>query len=397
MMNAKVQWQKQTEKLWNGFESLYGKLQSFCSDKKRAAIFLGILVIGGLSGGYFWHSQQKPIAVAQEQVLVRAQKIAAAGEKNVSIYSGEVRGRYESQLSFQVGGKITRRFVELGSKVKPGDVLLQLDAKDIRQTVNIASAQVALTDSQLKLAASNLERYRQLYEKGAVSKAQYEQYLSSYEVAVATARQASAQYAQGANQLDYSVLQADKAGVVAAISAEAGQVVGAGQAVVTLVQDGEREVEISVAEGRRAEFREGMTMKVKLWAMPDSVIKGTVREISPVADSVTRTYRARIALHQPPAEMTLGMTAAVEAAEQTSGSVNSYEIPLSALYQSGSQPSVWVVQNDSVTLRSVQTGNFGKNTVQVISGLQPGDTIVTAGVQKLREGQKVRLAGEASQ
>ena len=347
-------------------------------------------------GRFFWYSQHKPKVSAQEQVLVKTQKVVVTGAQNVNIYSGEVRGRYESQLSFQVGGKITRRFVELGSKVQPGDVLLQIDAKDIRQTVNIASAQIASTDSQLKLAASNLERYRQLYEKGAVSKAQYEQYLSAYEVAVATARQASAQYAQGANQLDYSVLQADKAGVVAAISAEAGQVVSAGQAVVTLVQDGEREVEISVAEGRRAEFRAGMPMKVKLWAMPDSVIQGTVREISPVADSVTRTYRARIAISEPPAGMTLGMTAAVESTESVPG-VPRYEIPLSALYQTNGQPSVWLVTNDSVTLRSVQTGNFGKNTVQVTSGLQPGDTIVTAGVQKLREGQKVRLAGEASQ
>ena len=347
-------------------------------------------------GRFFWYSQHKPKVSAQEQVLVKTQKVVVTGAQNVNIYSGEVRGRYESQLSFQVGGKITRRFVELGSKVQPGDVLLQIDAKDIRQTVNIASAQIASTDSQLKLAASNLERYRQLYEKGAVSKAQYEQYLSAYEVAVATARQASAQYAQGTNQLDYSVLQADKAGVVAAISAEAGQVVSAGQAVVTLVQDGEREVEISVAEGRRAEFRAGMPMKVKLWAMPDSVIQGTVREISPVADSVTRTYRARIAISEPPAGMTLGMTAAVESTESVPG-VPRYEIPLSALYQTNGQPSVWLVTNDSVTLRSVQTGNFGKNTVQVTSGLQPGDTIVTAGVQKLREGQKVRLAGEASQ
>ncbi len=396
-MNAKGQLQKLTENLLGGLKGLSDTLQGFCSGKKRGAFLAGAVLIVGVAGGLFWHSQHKSVAVAQEQMLVRTQKVVAAGAKNVNIYSGEVRGRYESQLSFQVGGKITRRFVELGSKVQPGDALLQVDAKDIRQTVNIASAQVASADSQLKLAANNLERYRQLYEKGAVSKAQYDQYLSAYEVAVAAARQASAQYAQGANQLDYSVLQADKAGVVAAISAEVGQVVSSGQTIVTLVQDGEREVEISVAESRRAEFREGMAMKVKLWAMPEGVIKGTVREISPVADSVTRTYRARIALHQPPAEMTLGMTAAVESADQTSSSVISYEIPLSALYQSGSQPSVWIVQNDNVTLRSVQTGSFGKNTVQVISGLQSGDTIVTAGVQKLREGQKVRLAGEGLQ
>ena len=395
-MSEKNQWQTLAENFRGRLTTLFSTVERICAGKKRAMILLGILVVGGLSGGYFWYNQQKPKVSAQEQVLVKAQKVAATDAKNVNIYSGEVRGRYESQLSFQVSGKIIRRFVEAGSNVKPGDALLQIDSRDIRQTVNIASAQVASAESQLKLAASNLERYRQLYEKGAVSKAQYDQYLSAYEVAVAAARQASAQYAQGANQLDYSVLQADKAGVVAAISVEAGQVVSAGQAVVTLVQAGEREVEISVPEGRLAEFREGMPMRVKLWAMPASVIQGLVREISPVADAVTRTYRARIAIPEPPAGMTLGMTAAVESTETTSGAPH-YEIPLSALYQSNGQPSVWLVNNDSVTLRPVQTGSFGKNTVQVTSGLQPGDTIVTAGVQKLREGQKVRLAGEVLQ
>lgn len=392
-MSGKYQWQNRLENFRGRLTNFFSTVQGICSSKRHAMFLLGILVVGGLSGGYFWYSQQKPTVSAQEQILVKTQKVAATDEKNVNIYSGEVRGRYESQLSFQVSGKITRRFVEAGSIVKPGDALLQIDSRDIRQTVNIASAQVASAESQLKLAASNLERYRQLYEKGAVSKAQYDQYLSAYEVAVAAARQASAQYAQGANQLDYSVLQADKAGVVAAISVEAGQVVSAGQAVVTLVQAGEREVEISVPEGRRAEFRAGMPMRVKLWAMPDSVVQGAVREISPVADTVTRTYRARIAIPEPPAGMTLGMTAAVESTETATGAPH-YEIPLSALYQSNGQPSVWLVTNDSVTLRPVQTGNFGKNTVQVTSGLQPGDTIVTAGVQKLREGQKVRLAGE---
>ncbi len=395
-MNGKNQWQNLTENIRSTRTELLGTLQRSRSGKMKAMFLLGILVVGGLAGGFFWYGQQKPKVSAHEQVLVKTQKVAASDAKNINIYSGEVRGRYESQLAFQVSGKITRRFVEAGSIVKPGDALLQIDSRDIRQTVNIASAQVASSESQLKFAASNLERYRQLYEKGAVSKAQYDQYLSAYEVAVAAARQASAQYAQGANQLDYSILQADKAGVVAAVSVEAGQVVSAGQAVVTLVQAGEREVEISVPEGRRAEFREGMPMRVKLWAMPDSVIQGSVREISPVADAVTRTYRARIAISQPPAGMTLGMTAAVESTQTTPGSPR-YEIPLSALYQSNGQPSVWLVTNDSVTLRPVQTGNFGKNTVQVISGLQQGDTIVTAGVQKLREGQKVRLSGEALQ
>jgi RND family efflux transporter MFP subunit len=361
--------------------------------KKRAVILLGLVAIALGALGWIWHSQQNMKVAAEEQVLVRTQKIEASNAKNQYIYSGEVRGRYESQLAFQVGGKIVRRFVELGSAVKPGDALMQIDAKDIRQTVNIASAQVNSAESQMKLARNNLERYRRLYEQGAVSKAQYEQYLSAYEVSAAGANQASAQYSQGANQLDYSILRADKAGIVSAISAEAGQVAGAGQAVVMLVQDGEREVEINVPESRSASMRQATDVNVKLWALPDVVIKGKVREIAPMADMVTRTYRVRISLIEPPSEVTLGMTASVEISDSQQKSGAICEIPLSAVYQSGQQPAVWVLQNDSVTLRPVQTGKYGKTTLQVTGGIQPGDTIVIAGVHKLREGQKVRLAG----
>ena len=363
--------------------------------KKRTALLLGVVVIIGAVLGWVWHSQQNAAVAAADQVLVRTQKVEMIGTNDQYIYSGEVRGRYESQLAFQVGGKIVQRFVEVGSVVKPGDALMQIDAKDIRQTVNIASAQVYSAQSQQKLAASNLERYRQLYEQNAISKAQYEQYLSAYEVASAAANQASAQYAQGANQLDYSVLRASRAGVVSAITAETGQVVGAGQAVLTLVQDGEREIEINVPESRIASVRQAAEVNVKLWALPDVAIKGTVREIAPMADAMTRTYRVRISLSEPPAAATLGMTASVETSGPQQKIETACEIPLSALYQSGQQPSVWVIQNDSVTLRTIQTGKFSKTTIQVTGGLQPGDTIVTAGVHKLREGQKVRLAGGA--
>ena len=367
--------------------------RSLRNKKKWAMLLLGIIAAAGIGLGWIWHNQQNAKVVAADPVLVRTQRVEMNGAKDQYIYSGEVRGRYESQLAFQVGGKIVQRFVEIGSAVKPGDALMQIDAKDISQVVNIASAQVYSAQSQQKLAANNLERYRQLYEQNAISKAQYEQYLSAYEVASAAANQASAQYAQGANQLDYSILRANKAGVVSALSAEIGQVVGAGQAVLTLVQDGEREVEINVPESRIASMRQAADIRVRLWALPDVVIGGKVREIAPMADAVTRTYRVRVSLIQPPAAVTLGMTASVEANGSQRANSSVCEIPLSALYQAGQQPSVWVLQNDSVTLRPVQTGQYGKTTVQVTSGLQPGDMIVIAGVHKLREGQKARVAG----
>jgi len=329
----------------------------------------------------------------EEIPLVRSQTVKTDGAGGSSSYSGEVRGRYESQLAFQVSGKVIRRNVDLGSVVNAGDTLLEIDPKDISQAAVAAAAQVYSAESQLKLAESNLNRYRQLYDQGAVSQAQYDQYVNAYNAAVAAARQASAQHAQTANQMGYTALCADAAGVIAAVNAEVGQVVSAGQPVVTLVRAGEREVEINVPENHIAEVRQSGQIRVSFWALPNIAVDGRVREIAPVADKVTRTYKVRISLVDPPPEVRLGMTATVAVA--AAGSNKSAFIPLSAIYQTGGSPAVWVVKDGSVSLRPVRTGAFGDNRVQVLEGLEDGEVIVTAGVHKLRQGQKIRTTGGA--
>ena len=355
------------------------------------------LVMGGLlitlvGGGLQWYSQTQAKSANQHVVLVRTQIVGNKNARQQFIYSGEVHGRVESQLAFQVGGKISKRNVELGSRVSQGDILLQIDPKDIQQTVNSTSAQVSSAQAQLRLAASNLQRYRQLYEQAAVSRAQYDQYVNAYEAALAASRQASAQYSQGANQLDYSSLRASAAGIVSAVNAEAGQVVSAGQPILTLVQDGDREVEISVPENRVEEVRTAQQINVSFWALPDVVIEGKIREISPIADAATRTYKVRITLMNPPETIKLGMTASAQIAGTGIKNQAALEIPLSAVYQTDGSTGVWVVNNEIVSLKSITVGEYGNAKIQVLSGLTPGDTIVTAGVHKLREGQKVRLA-----
>ena len=355
------------------------------------------LVMGGLlitlvGGGLQWYSQTQAKSANQHVVLVRTQIVGNKNARQQFIYSGEVHGRVESQLAFQVGGKISKRNVELGSRVSQGDILLQIDPKDIQQTVNSTSAQVSSAQAQLRLAASNLQRYRQLYEQAAVSRAQYDQYVNAYEAALAASRQASAQYSQGANQLDYSSLRASAAGIVSAVNAEAGQVVSAGQPILTLVQDGDREVEISVPENRVEEVRTAQQINVSFWALPDVVIEGKIREISPIADAATRTYKVRITLMNPPETIKLGMTASAQIAGTGIKNQAALEIPLSAVYQTDGSTGVWVVNNEIVSLKSITVGEYGNAKIQVLSGLTPGDTIVTAGVHKLREGQKVRMA-----
>jgi RND family efflux transporter MFP subunit len=323
---------------------------------------------------------------------VRAQTVRLDGSSQSASYSGEVRGRYETNLAFQVSGKVMKRNVELGSVVSAGDSLMEINPQDIEQAVNVSSAQVYAAQSQLALAKSNLERYRQLYEQNAVSRAQFEQYQNAYDIAVAAVRQSSAQYAQGSNQLGYSTLTADSAGVISSINAETGQVVGAGQTVLTLVRDGEREIEINIPENRMEELRKAGTIRVSFWALPGLVIEGKVREVSPIADKVSRTYKARILLVNPPQQMKLGMTANVDIASLREK--KTAFIPLPAIYQTDGTPKVWVIKDAIVNLRPITIGNFGDGKVQVLEGLADGEVVVTAGVHKLREGQKVKVTGD---
>ncbi len=239
---------------------------------------------------------------------------------------------------------------------------MQIDAKDIQQTVNMGAAQVASAESQLNLASSNLKRYRQLYEDGLTSRAfYYEQYQSDYDSASAAVQQASAHYAQGANQLDYSALYADSDGVVIGIDAEAGQVVGAGQRVITVVKSGEQEVEINVPENRVEDMRKASQLKVTFWALPGVTLDGNVREIAPIADKVTRTYKVRVSIINPPPELKLGMTASVSGAGPAAMQAVMY-IPLAAVYQTTASPEVWVVANDMVNLRPVKLGNLRRRS-----------------------------------
>lgn len=362
--------------------------------KKKLYYTLATVVVGlSIIGGVLWKGDNKSVAAVEDITMVRTNIIGTTGGAQGYTYSGNVRGRYESQLAFQVNGKIIKRNVELGSTISAGDVLMQIDAKDIQQTVNSSSAQMYSADSQLRLAESNLKRYEQLLEQGAISRAQYDQFSNTYDVAVAGVRQASAQYAQGANQLDYSLLRSDKSGVVSSISAEMGQVVSSGQTVVTIVQDGEREVEINVPENRIEELRKTKELKVTFWALPNLAVDGKVREISPMADATTRTFKVRISLINLPPEIKLGMTAAVTMIG--SSAQQAIHIPLAAIYQTSDTPAVWVVAGDTLTLRPVKTGNFGDKTIQVLEGLQQGDCIVTAGVHKLKEGQRVKVGGDS--
>lgn len=360
------------------------------SNKQLLYTALGLLVClvaWNLVADIFFKKQQVTLVP-----VIRTQTITDTDNSLLLNYAGEVRGRFETQLAFQAGGRIVARNIELGSKVNSGDTLMQIDPKDIQQSNNTAAAQLSGAQAQLELASKNLERYQQLYDKQAISRLQLDNIQLQYQSALVGYRQASAGYTQSSNLLEYTMLVANAPGVISAISAEVGQVVSAGVPVAVLVQDGDREIEISIPESRIQNFKNAQEITVQFWALNNTTSHGRVREISPMADTATRTYKARISLIDPPPNLALGMTANVFI---NTGKQLAVLLPISALYQPQTQPFVWIVQDNKVQLRPVAVGEFTGDKVQILSGLQAGDCVVTAGVHKLRENQVVRLsAGE---
>lgn len=366
------------------------QVKSFLKQNKRKWFYGLIVIVAGIfiAGSFLGKKQEN--STAANIPLVRTKIVGSADHTSTYTYAGEVRGRHESQLAFQVGGKVSQRFVDLGSSVQAGEVLMQIDPKDIKEVSNSNSAQLAAAEARQNLAGSNLARYKQLYTKDAISRSELDAYQNAYDVARAEIRQVTALAAQGSNQLGYTQLVADQSGVVSYIGAETGQIVSAGEMVMTIVYDGEREIEIHVPENRLQELKEYPKCEVLFWALPTVSVEGRVREIAPMADALTRTYKVRISLVNPPPEVKLGMTASVKM-EYSSYAVNT--IPVTAVYQTENQPCVWVVKDNMVTLRAVQIGLQDNDLVQIRSGLQAGEVIVTAGVHKLQEKQQVKVIG----
>lgn len=368
-------------------------MQQWYKNKKLYIACLIVFAIAVLS--YLLCYSDSPEKVAEERLLVRTMVVKANENVRSFKYSGEVHGRYESQLAFRVNGKILVRNVDVGSIVKPEDILMQVDSSDSQLSVQIGEAAFNSAESKMKLAKDNLLRKQTLYDAGALSKAEYDAAIDTYNAAEAACRQAEAQLQQLSNQLQYCSLKADCAGTISAIRAETGQFVAAGTPVMTLVQDGEREVEISVPENRVDDLNKVTNLKVSFWALPGVVLDGRVREVSPVADQIARTFKVRISLVDPPADLKVGMTSSVEL--DISGGEQAFltVIPLSAIYQTGGGPSVWVISDGIASLRKIQVAGFDRDQVKVRAGLNNGETIVIAGVNKLLEGQKVRLMEES--
>lgn len=309
-------------------------------------------------------------------------------------YAGEVKPRVESRLGFRVGGKLTRRWVEVGQRVKAGQLLAQIDAQDLRLSVAAVQAQVQAARTSRDLAEADYQRFAALQAQNFISSAELERRAAARKAAQAQLDQALAQANVQANQTAYAALHADVSGVVTAVLAEPGQVLTAGSPVLQMAQDGVRDVVFAVPEDKRAAIKLGSAVVVKPWSGGAST-NAVVREVAPSADPVTRTFAVKAALPTG-IDWPLGSTVTVlpQSVQHTGDPV--IKLPTSALFQQGQATAVWLFDETSMTVKPqvIEVATADGNDVVVASGLLPGARVVAVGVHVLTAGQKVSIYKE---
>jgi RND family efflux transporter MFP subunit len=316
------------------------------------------------------------------------------GEDRYAI--GELKPRYESDLSFRVAGKVLSRRVDVGASVKQGDILATLDTQDYQNRLRSSEADVSSAEAALVEAQTAEARHAKLLKDGATPRAAHDAALRDLRAAQARLISARANLDLARDQLSYTELKADFEGVITAVGAEAGQNVNAGQMVVKLAQPGEKDGVFNIAEAAFTEVS-NKNLDVIIWPLsnPKLTVEGVLREISPVADPVTRTYTVKVTLKNAPPQIPFGVSIGGRLKSQAALGV---VLPLSAVFEKNGSPAVWVFdqQSSGLNLRPIAVERYEAKTAVIASGLTKGDIVVTAGVNTLRVGQNVHLAETVS-
>ncbi|WP_407658662.1 efflux RND transporter periplasmic adaptor subunit [Methylobacterium planeticum] len=309
-------------------------------------------------------------------------------------FAGTVEPRYQSQLGFQIGGRVVARDVTMGDIVRKGERLAALDPIVPRFALVRAEADVADARAQADNAGATEARTRRLMEGGNVTQAQLDSAVANRDTAQARLAQAQSSLQKARDQMGYTELKADFDGVVTQRIAEVGQVLSAGQAVVTVARPEEREAVVDIPEDLAGAMPKDGRFTVSLQSAPAVTALGRVREVAPFADQMTRTRRIRMTLEAPPSAFRLGATITVSLSRPTE---ERFPLPATALLSEGGRDSVWIVDaaGTGVTRRDVTVAERAPERVAISAGLATGERVVVAGVHSLSEGQVVRLSDES--
>ncbi len=371
----------------------------FKKTRSRTGLVALVATLGLAGAGWALAGKPKEESAKQASAdtLARAVQVVpatfeAAHQPRVMV--GTLRARVESDRSFRVAGKIASRQAEAGTRVKAGDVLARLDETDLRLAREAAEAELAAARSSERQARLEYDRIGELRAKGWSTEQARDRQKAALDEASGRVKRAERQVELAQNSQSYTELKAEEDGTVIAVMAEAGQVVAAGQPVFRIAQDGDREALVAIPEQDLTLAREA-TASVTLWSEPGRAYPARLRELSPNADSATRTFLARYTVSGLAPDAPLGMTATLELSRRDVARV--MRLPLSAVLNQGSGNEVFVLDktNGTLTRKIVKVTSFDAESAYVTDGLDEGDLVVTLGVHTLREGLKARAVTQA--
>lgn len=311
------------------------------------------------------------------------------------VFTGQIQAEKETALAFRIGGRIIERSAGVGDHVEPDQVLAKLDPQN--ELNGLRSARAALSAAQGKLvqARNTFKRQETLLSRGFTTKVLFDQAEQGLRTAQAQVDDAKAQLEIAEDRVSYTQLRANVAGTITARGAESGEVVQPGQMVFQVARREGWDAVFDVPAQVIRSAHPDPTVIVALTDDPAVTAKGRVRQVDPQADPVTRTFKVRVSVADPPSAMRLGATVTGRMDLEAASAI---AIPASALTTIDNAPALWIVDPEKLTvsLRPVEVLRFDPGTVVISGGLDGGEFVVTAGVQALYPGQKVRLLGASS-
>jgi RND family efflux transporter MFP subunit len=352
------------------------------------------LIIAGVFAAPLVLAACKPEAKAPEPVrpVLSAVLQPAASGRTVAV--GTVQPRYETNLGFRVLGRLIERPVNVGDLVAEGQTIAEIDPTALELAVRSAKADLSKGEALLENAIGTEERKRILIMTGATTTQTLDDAEQVRAGAQASTARARANLTKAIEQLSYTQVKADFAGIVTAVSAEVGQVVSPGQSVATVARPDVREAVVDIGADFPVPLTVGLPFTVNLQLLPAIQVQGKIREIAPQADSVTRMRRVRIALNDPPESFRLGSTITARPSDDHSSVLR---VPASAVLKEGTEAFVWVIDapSSTVSLHKVALAE-DEAGIRVTGGLTVGERIVTAGIHSLKQGQQVRIEQDAT-
>lgn len=307
-------------------------------------------------------------------------------------FTGRIDAEDEVNLAFRISGRLLENDVKLGDRVEAGQVVARLESQNELNTLRQAQAGLAAAQGQLTQARNHFDRQETLLAQGWTTRANFDAATQAQQTAQSQVDHAEAQLNSAHDLVSFTELKADAPGVITATGPGAGEVVQAGQMIARVARKDGRDAVFEVPSQLIRSASANPKITVSLTDDPTITAQGRVREVAAQANPVTRTFEVKVGLTDPPAAMRLGATV-VGRVETSAGPT--IEIPATSLIRVNQQPAVWIFDpaTSSVSSRNVDVVRFGETQVTISQGLDTGEVVVTAGVQALHPGQKVRVLG----